>query len=55
MRIEIWFGIIGGINFGMEKSWALVESLIKKYPSATWRRIINRKKGEGKYIVEVEG
>ena len=53
MIIEISFGLVGGINFGLEKSWGLVSSLIKKYPYATWRKIIDRRKGQGKYIVEI--
>jgi len=54
MIIEISFGLIGGVNFGLEKSWAVVESLIKKYPGAVWRKMINRRKSEGKYIIEIE-
>jgi len=55
MRIEISFGLIGGVNFGLEKSWVVVETLIKKYPYATWRKIVDRKKNIGKYVVDVEG
>lgn len=54
MIIELSFGIVGGINFGLEESWRVIEGLMRKYPQATWRKIINRKKGEGKYIVEIE-
>ncbi len=51
MIYEISFALIGGINFGLEKSWKLVEDLIKKYPEATWKRKINWKKKKGTYIV----
>lgn len=54
MIIEISFGLVGGINFGLERSWDIIKDIMKKYPQATWRKIINRKKGEGKYIVEIE-
>jgi hypothetical protein len=53
MIIEVSFGLAGGINFALEKSWKVVDGLIKKYPGATWRRIVDRKKKEGKYIVEL--
>ena len=51
MIFEVSFALVGGINFGLEKSWKLVEALIKKYPGATWKKITNLKKGTGKYIV----
>jgi len=53
MILEISFGLIGGVNFGLEKSWDLIKSIITKYPQATWIRIVNRKKGKGKYIIEI--
>ncbi len=53
MIIEVSFGLVGGINFALEKSWEMVNDLIKKYPYATWTKIINRKKCQGKYIVEI--
>lgn len=53
MIYEISFAIIGGVNFGLERSWKVVEELLKKYPYATWKKIVNRKKGKGKYIIEV--
>lgn len=53
MIIEISFGLVGGINFGLEKYWGMINDLLKKYPYATWTKIINRKKGKGKYIVEI--
>ena len=54
MIIEVSFGLAGGLNFGLEKSWNMVRDLMKKYPDATWRKIVNWKKGRGKYIVEIE-
>lgn len=51
MIYEISFALIGGLNFGLERSWKLVEDLIKKYPEATWKKKINWKKGKGRYIV----
>lgn len=53
MIIELSFAIVGGVNFGLEKSWKAVEQLIKKYPGATWRKIVDWKNGKGKYIVEI--
>lgn len=53
MIYEISFALIGGLNFGLEKSWKLVEELIRKYPGATWKKRVNWKKGKGSYIVEV--
>jgi len=54
MIIEISFGLAGGVNFALEESWNLIKDIIAKYPHATWKKRINKKKGEGKYIVEVE-
>lgn len=54
MIIEVSFGLVGGINFGLEKSWKVIEGLMKRYPQATWRKIIDWKKCRGKYIVEIE-
>ena len=54
MIIEVSFGLVGGVNFGLEKSWNTVENLIRKYPHATWKKIVNWKKGKGKYIVEID-
>lgn len=53
MIIEVSFGLVGGVNFALEKSWEIVNDLIKKYPYATWNKIINRKEGKGKYIIEI--
>ena len=44
MILEISFGLVGGINFGLEKSWDLIKGIIMKYPHATWTKIINKKK-----------
>ena len=52
MIYEVSFALIGGINFGLEKSWKMIEELIKKYPDATWRKKINWKKKEGRYIID---
>lgn len=54
MIIDISFAMVGGVNFGLEKSWSIVRGLLKKYPDATWKRIINKKKGRGEYIVEID-
>lgn len=54
MIIEISFGLVGGINFGLEKSLDMIKEIMIKYPHAVWKKIINRKKGEGKYIVMIE-
>jgi len=51
--IEISFGLAGGVNFGLEKCWGMINDLLRKYPCATWTKIINRKKSKGKYIVEI--
>ena len=53
MIIEVTFALAGGINFGLEKSWGVVRDLLKRYPEATWKKIVNRKKGKGKYIVSI--
>ncbi len=53
MIFEISFVMVGGINFGLEKSWGVVEELLKKYPYATWTKIVNWKRGKGKYIIEI--
>ncbi|MDD5193419.1 MAG: hypothetical protein PHF67_02420 [Candidatus Nanoarchaeia archaeon] len=54
MILELSFAIVGGANLGLEKSWGFIQNLMKKYPHATWKRIINWKKGQGKYIVEID-
>jgi len=54
MIIEVSFGLVGGVNFGLEKSWSTVEILIRKYPHATWKKIVNWKKDRGKYVIEID-
>jgi hypothetical protein len=45
--------MVGGINFGLERSWSLIKNLLSKYPEATWEKIVDRKKGKGKYVIEI--
>lgn len=54
LRIEVSFGLAGGLNFGLEKSWEIVDALLKKYPGAYWRKRVNKRRGKGKYIIEVD-
>jgi hypothetical protein len=54
MILEFSYVIVGGINLALEKSWKLVDLVIKKYPQATWRKVVNKKKGLGKYIVDIQ-
>lgn len=54
MIIELSFAFVGGANLALEKRWGLIEEIIKNYPQATWKKIIDWKKGKGKYIVEIE-
>lgn len=54
MIIELSFAVVGGVNFGLERSWNIVDNLLKKYPHATWKRMINLKKGFGKYVVRID-
>jgi hypothetical protein len=54
MIIEISFGLVGGLNFGLEKSLTLIKDILVKYPQATWRKFVDRNKGVGKYVVEIE-
>ena len=54
MIIELSFGLVGGMNFGLEKSWNIIRDIMRKYPEATWKKMINWKKGKGKYIVEID-
>jgi len=51
--IELSFGLAGGVNFALEKSWNIVKDIMIKYPQATWKKITDMKKGVGKYIVEI--
>ena len=54
MIIELSFGLVGGVNFGLEKSLNIIRDIMKKYPEATWKKMINWKKGRGKYVVEID-
>lgn len=54
MIIEMSFAVVGGVNLGLERSWNIVDCLLKKYPHATWKKIVNLKKGIGKYIVRID-
>jgi len=54
MILEISFGLAGGVNFALEESWWLIKNIISKYPEATWKKIINRGKNKGKYIIEID-
>ena len=53
MIIEVTFAIVGGINFGLEKSWQIVEDLLKLYPQASWKKKIDKRKKKGKYIIQI--
>lgn len=53
MIIEVSFALVGGLNFGLEKYWETVDGLMKKYPKATWKRIVDRKRKICKYLVEI--
>ncbi|MFA5173869.1 MAG: hypothetical protein WC438_01685 [Candidatus Pacearchaeota archaeon] len=52
MIIELSFAMVGGINFGLERSWNLVREIMSKYPNAVWRKVMGKNKG--KYIVEID-
>jgi len=54
MIIELSFAIVGGANLGLEKSWGTIEQLMKKYPGATWKKMVDSKQGKGKYILEID-
>jgi hypothetical protein len=54
MIIEVSLALVGGLNLGLERSWNMVEELIKKYPSATWRKVVDQKKQTCKYLVEIK-
>lgn len=53
MILELSFAIVGGTNLGLEKSWKFVENILREYPYATWKKIVDWKNGRGKYIVEI--
>lgn len=46
--------MIGGVNFGLEKSWNIVKGLMQKYPNASWKKIVNIRKKRCKYLVEIK-
>ena len=54
MIIEISFGLAGGLNFGLEKSLSLIKDIMVKYPQATWKKIVDMKKGKGTYVIEID-
>jgi hypothetical protein len=54
MILELSFVLVGGANLGLEKYWPQIEKLMKKYPGATWKKVVDWKKGKGKYIIEIE-
>jgi len=54
MIIRINFGLAGGLNFALEKSYSIIQEIMKKYPQATWKRTINRRKENGSYIIEID-
>lgn len=54
MILEISFGVIGGVNFALEESWGLIKNILSKYPDAIWRKTVDRRKGKGKYVVEID-
>jgi len=53
MIIELSYAMVGGVNLGLERSWKVVEGILRKYPHATWKRIVNINKGIGKYVVMI--
>jgi len=54
MIFEIPFVLVGGMNLSLEHSWEFIKSLLDKYPNANWKKIINKKKEKGKYIVKID-
>lgn len=54
MILELSFVLVGGANLGLEKSWPIIERIMKRYPYATWRKIVDWNKGIGKYVVEID-
>ncbi len=54
MIFELPFTLIGGINLGLENSFEFIKSLLEKYPHADWKKIINKKKKKGKYIIKID-
>ena len=53
MIIELSFALVGGINLGLERHWNIIEDIRKRYPYATWKKVIDWKNKKGKYIIEI--
>lgn len=53
MIIELSFALVGGAHLGLEKSWKFIESIMKKYPDAKWKKVVDYEHKKGKYIVEI--
>jgi hypothetical protein len=51
MIIEVSCMLVGGLNFGLEKSWDLISDLIKKYPDARWHKSLEQ--NPAKYYIEI--
>ena len=54
MILELSFVIVGGAHLGLERSWKVVEKIMKKYPDANWKKVVDWSKKRGKYIVEID-
>lgn len=54
MIFELPFTLIGGINLGLENSLEFIKSLLEKYPYANWKKLINKQKTKGKYIISID-
>ena len=54
MIIELSFVLVGGANLALERQWNIVNNIMRRYPYATWEKIVDKKKGEGKYIVQID-
>ena len=54
MIIEVSFALVGGLNLGLERSWDSVKNILQKYPSATWKKVIDNKQQKGKYLIRVD-
>ena len=54
MIIELSFVLVGGANLGLERHWHTIENIMKRYPGATWRKIVDWNKGKGKYVIEIK-
>jgi hypothetical protein len=52
MILELSFALVGGVNFGLEKRYSIIDDIMKKYPYATWKKVVDMKKGIGKYIIK---